>query len=86
MAVDRMLFVVAALVAITVCGCSRTNSLNGTVTYNGEPVGKGSIAFQSADGKGQGFGAEVIGGKYTIENVAPGKYIASVRERTCSLL
>jgi hypothetical protein len=78
--VFRHLLLILALVEVSaVLGCSRTNSLNGAVTYNGEPVGKGSIAFQPADGKGPAFGAEVIGGKYTVEQVLPGKYIASIR-------
>jgi hypothetical protein len=75
----RLVLVVAAMGVAALLGCSRTNSLTGSVTYNGESVGKGSITFQPADGKGQGFGAEVIGGKYTVEEVLPGKFIALIR-------
>jgi hypothetical protein len=79
MVVRRFVLASLALAAIAALGCSRTNSLSGTVTYNGESVGKGSIMFHPADGKGQAFGAEVIGGKYTVETVTPGKFIASIR-------
>jgi hypothetical protein len=79
MILRRFVLVVAAMGAIAAPGCSRTNSLSGTVTYNGESVGKGSISFQPADGKGQAFGAEVIDGKYTVETVTPGRFIASIR-------
>jgi hypothetical protein len=79
MVLRRRILAVFAVGAIATIGCSRTNSLSGAVTYNGESVGKGSISFQPADGKGQAFGAEVVGGKYSVATVTPGKYIASIR-------
>jgi hypothetical protein len=73
------------LIAVGVCsmvGCARTDSLSGIVTYNGEPVESGSIAFESADGSGPGFGAEVVNGQYEADKVRRGPHVALVRGLT----
>ncbi|MEX2309743.1 MAG: hypothetical protein WD738_19375 [Pirellulales bacterium] len=62
-----------------VAGCRKSDSIGGTVTYNGEPVEKGSIMFASADGSGPGFGAMVVDGKYTADKARPGEHVALVR-------
>ena len=63
-------------------GCRESNSLTGKVTYNGEPVEKGSVRFASADGSGPGFGAQVVNGQYKTEKIRPGKHIAYIRGLT----
>jgi hypothetical protein len=60
-------------------GCSKSGSLSGVVTYNGEPVESGSIRFDSADGSGPGFGAQVVNGKYVSGKVRFGQHVAHVR-------
>ena len=72
-----VLLLVLALVACA--GCQPKTSLHGTVSYNGEPVEKGSVTFLSNDGKGRGFGAQVRDGSYDAEKIELGKHIAVVR-------
>jgi hypothetical protein len=48
------------------------------VSYNGEPVQKGSIAFQSADG-GRSFGADIASGRYNVDLSHPGKHTVLIR-------
>jgi hypothetical protein len=63
-------------------GCGRSDSLSGTVTYNGQPVDMGSVTFDSADGHGPGFGAQVVNGKYQAVKVRRGQHVAHVRGLT----
>jgi hypothetical protein len=63
-------------------GCQQGPSVSGTVTYNGQPVEKGSVKFASADGSGPGFGATIVDGKYTAEKVKLGPHIAQIRGLT----
>jgi len=67
------------LAALTFAGCEASDSLQGKVTYNGEPVAQGSITFLSADGEGAGFSAKVVGGTYSADKLKLGKHIAIVR-------
>jgi hypothetical protein len=66
----------------SIAGCGASDSVRGTVSYNGEPVEMGTIAFQSADGSGPGFGAEVVNGQYKADKVRRGKHVAVVRGLT----
>ena len=68
--------------ALSLAGCRQSDSLGGTVTYNGEPVENGSITFASADGSGPGFGAQVVDGKYHTDKVRFGRHRAYVRGLT----
>ena len=62
----------ALLVCIVGCG-TKTTSVTGSVTYNGEPVEKGTISFRPMDGTGQTFGARITDGKYTaVERATSG--------------
>jgi hypothetical protein len=73
------------LIAISACstlGCGQSNSVSGTVTYNGELVEVGSVTFESPDGSGPGFGAQVRNGQYNAEKVRLGKHVAHVRGLT----
>lgn len=69
-----------ALTAPAGCGGGAA-SVEGTVSFNGEPVDDGGINFVPADGKGTKAGAEIKGGKYTVPSErgpAPGKYKVEV--------
>jgi hypothetical protein len=79
MELRRILFALVGISGLALAGCQRTNSLQGTVSYNGESVEKGSIAFQPVDGKGSGFGAQIVDGKYSVESVVPGKHTVLIR-------
>jgi hypothetical protein len=68
--------------ALPLAGCQQSDSLSGTVTYNGEPVENGMITFASADGSGPGFGAQIVDGKYTADKVRLGSHRAYVRGLT----
>jgi hypothetical protein len=70
---------VLTLIAFALAGCQQADSLQGKVTYNGEPVAKGSITFLSADGEGSGFSATILDGAYTVDKLKLGKHIAMVR-------
>ncbi len=52
--------------------------VDGTITFNGEPVSRGMINLEPVDGKGQVVGSAVEGGKYSIENVLPGEKIVRI--------
>ncbi|VTR90792.1 Uncharacterized protein OS=Planctomyces maris DSM 8797 GN=PM8797T_14921 PE=4 SV=1 [Gemmata massiliana] len=71
----RAAALVGALVVLT--GCGGRGAVEGTVTFNGEPVDNGGINFVAEDGKSTGAGGEIKDGKYTITGdraPAPGKY------------
>jgi hypothetical protein len=70
---------IIGLGSIAMAGCQRSNSLSGKVTYNGKPIENGSISFQSADGSGPGFGAQIVDGKYVADKVRLGKHVALIR-------
>ena len=65
-----------------IAGCRQADSVSGTVSYNGEPVERGSVTFASADGSGPGFGAKVVDGKYKADKVRRGQHVAYVRGLT----
>jgi hypothetical protein len=79
MIAGRIVLMLVALGSLAIAGCQRTTSLEGAVTYNGQPVEKGSIAFQPADGTGSGFGAEIVDGRFAAKKAQPGKYTVLVR-------
>ena len=64
---------------VCLAGCEQKNSLSGAVTYNGEPVEKGSLTFASADLSGPGFGAKIVDGHYEADKVQLGSHVVLVR-------
>ncbi len=52
--------------------------VEGTVTFNGEPVSRGMINLEPVDGKGQVVGTAVEGGKFCINDVLPGEKIVRI--------
>jgi hypothetical protein len=68
-----------AVAALLLCGCgAATCRITGEVTYDGEPVKKGTITFTPADGKGQTVGGEVLDGRYRVEIAVPGPKLVKV--------
>lgn len=63
-------------------GCTRGRGLvtvEGTVTFDGQPIEKGSIVFEPADRKGPTAGGSIENGKYQLANsVMPGKKIVRI--------
>jgi hypothetical protein len=72
---------VAAFAALWVgCGGGKA-SIEGTVTFDGQPVEKGQIVLEPADGKGPVDGGSIENGKYRLAGdagVAPGKKIVRI--------
>jgi hypothetical protein len=62
--------------ALLLAGCGNSSTVSGTVTYNGEPVEDGYIAFL-LDGSGESSGGPISHGKYKV-SVRPGKYHVQV--------
>ena len=61
-------------------GCGRSDGLteiSGTVSYDGQPVKKGTITFLPADGKGPTAATLIADGKYSVK-VAPGKKLVKI--------
>ena len=66
-------------VAALAAGCGggeKAHTVSGTVTFDGEPVKEGHIAFHPAGG-GAGAGASISGGRYSVTAPA-GKYRVEV--------
>jgi len=62
------------------CGDGRVK-VQGSVTFDGQPVEEGTIAFEPADGKGTSAGGTIKDGKYTLSGesaVQPGKKIVRI--------
>ena len=72
------------LILCTACGSADTGRvpIEGTVTYNGEPVQWGSITLRPTPGtKGPAAGTDIVDGKYRIPASAgpvTGSYIARI--------
>jgi hypothetical protein len=63
----------AIVVLICLVGCGeKSTTVTGTVSYNGEPVNKGSISFRPTDGSGQSFAARIVNGQYSADRGTPG--------------
>jgi len=54
--------------AIGLClGCSSGDTIEGNVTFDGQPVERGSITFEPASGTGPSAGGTVQNGRYEID-------------------
>jgi hypothetical protein len=64
---------------VTAVGCQQgATTIEGTVTFNGQPVERGSIRFVSTDKTGPTFGAVIRNGKFTAEKATPGEKIVTI--------
>lgn len=68
-----------APILFTIAGCRYSNSLQGKVTYNSQPVARGYIDFVSADKKSSGFSVRISEGSYSSAQPRLGKHIAIIR-------
>ena len=62
------------LLALLIVGCGQIKlaEVSGTITYDGEVVEQGSIAFLPLDGNGPSGGSAIKDGKYFAQNVSVG--------------
>lgn len=71
------------LLGLAEAGCGpATATVSGTVSFNGEPVSKGSIGLFPVDGKGAPSGCQIENGRYRISKVAPGEKIVQLTAPT----
>jgi hypothetical protein len=66
-----------ALLVLSGCGGSGVG-VRGEVTYEGQPVEKGSITFLPTDGKGQPSGAAITNGRYSLDAIMPGLKVVQI--------
>jgi len=68
-----LVLAIAAMVPIACSGGSGLSSVSGKVTYQGKPVPKGTVAFQSTNPEGRNAtGAIGEDGSYTLQTENPG--------------
>lgn len=71
------------VLALVAAGCGpATATVSGSVSFNGEPVSKGSISLFPVDGKGAPSGCQIENGRYLISKVAPGEKIVQLTAPT----
>lgn len=58
---------VCALLVLAGCGSATPLRIQGSVTFNGEPVDGGAIVFYPIGTDAYGKGGEILGGKYVLE-------------------
>jgi hypothetical protein len=76
---DLRLSLLPFMLLATLVGCSDGLArVEGTVTFNGEPVSRGMINLEPVDGKGPVAGASVESGTYSMEGVPPGEKIVRI--------
>jgi hypothetical protein len=51
-------------------GCGGTSDVGGTVTYNGKPIGSGSVIVRAADGSV--YTGTIIDGNYSVSGIPSG--------------
>lgn len=73
------------LAACVLVGCSggkaKSGNVYGTITYKGEKLGGGTIAFESSGSKGTAFPIQADG-RYTVSNLTPGEYKVVVETKS----
>lgn len=73
--------VLAFAVLVVSAGCGRsieTASISGRVTFDGQPVANGTIAFLPVDGKGPTAGAVIANGAYAVAKLTPGPKLVRI--------
>ena len=66
---SRSLVVLVGLVLVTAfigCGGDGRVAIEGTATWNGQPIESGFVELFPTDGNGQVDGADIVGGKFSL--------------------
>jgi hypothetical protein len=77
-----ILAIVLGLLALPGCGGARPAEVEGTVTYDGQPIPAGAISFVAAAGQGPSGGGTILDGKYQVQakvGLMPGPYRVEIR-------
>jgi hypothetical protein len=73
----RFAFVVLMAIPLLAIGCSGSDGpkvrVEGNVTLDGNPLGAGLITFTQMEGNYRQTAGQIVNGKYSVDNVAPGK-------------
>ncbi|MEX2170800.1 MAG: hypothetical protein WD851_15895 [Pirellulales bacterium] len=68
-----------ALLSLLVAGCGDGSPpkypASGSVTFNGQPIPDGSIAFVPQDGRSKPSATQIVDGKYAVELIAGGQKV-----------
>jgi len=70
--------VLSGILLLAVTGCGGSTGVSGSVSYDGQPVENGSITFVPADGLGPSSGSTISGGRYRVDDLAPGEKIVQI--------
>jgi len=65
-------------VALVGCGGNPVGTVNGTVTFHGQPIDNGLITFSPSGAQGSVAGGEIVQGKFSVTGIAPAKYHVTV--------
>lgn len=76
----RTMFVVGLAVFVSGCGES-TQSINGKITFDGEPLPTGEIIFHQTVGDGKSVVSEIENGSYTADLTAGEKRVEIIAYR-----
>ena len=76
---SAMVLIAAALPICLGCSSNET-TIEGDVTYDGQPVERGSITFEPTSGEGPSAGGAIQNGRYAIDaaGVTPGEMIVRI--------
>lgn len=76
---ESMFRVVGLLAVLLLTGCgASTGTVQGTVTYQNQPVENGEVRFEPVNGRGSVEGGAITNGKFMVANLLPGKYKVTV--------
>jgi hypothetical protein len=78
-ALKKLGLIAAALAMCPGCGSNR-NTIEGAVTFDGQPVERGSITFEPASGEGPSAGGTIQNGRYKIDadGITPGEMVVRI--------
>jgi hypothetical protein len=75
----KAILVVAVFVVGSIAGCgTKTATVSGEASYDGQPIEDGNITFLPEDGQSAIAGGPIRNGKYHIENVPPGVKVVKI--------
>lgn len=75
---NRVLWL-GGVLACLLTGCGgATGTVQGTVTFQGQPVENGEVRFEPVSGMGSTLGERIASGKFSVAKLLPGKYKVTV--------